>query len=235
MAETEQKTFEETVTDLARDAKYDTEGMLALPEGTTEEAEYAVTLSLLNKETNDSHMADQQAIASFKAQNDVLTKKVQSLLAKGAYSTLNTSDKERLDELRTDDPESWRAEMDALEARVSTATDEDLKKQLSDADSGAIIAARSKLLDAHNAANPGRQITQDVIDNDVPPRIKNKLVRGTIDFAEFLAEVSEYTARGKKVVQNPVPKTKKFNTVGGTSDSAKSASVAGTSYEDEIY
>lgn len=218
--------FVDTVSELVKNAKYDDKSELVIPTGTTDELAYATKLYTQNKKAQSGLMKSEQSVASLTAQNKVLESKVQSLLAKGAFSRLDSDAKTRLTELKSTDPEAWRAEMDQLETKMVTATDEDLKKELSVAGSKAIIKARSKLLDLYNDANPTRRITQEVIDKDIPPRIKDKLANNTIDFSTFLSEVSDYMTKGKRVATDKVVKTDDFKATGEAYASSKTAKVS---------
>ena len=228
--DTPEVTFADTIGGLVSSATYNDANELVLPEGTSNEAAYATELTLQNTKSQRSLTASQQSVASLTAQNKVLEKKIQSLQAKGAFGNLSSDAKTRLTELKSSDPEAWRAEMDALEKKITTATDDDLKKELTTAGAKAIIAERGKVLSAYNAANPTAQITQEVIDKDIPERIKDKLGNNSIDFPAFLSEVAKYMAKGKKVSQPKVPKTVKFNGVGGANTNTK-ATGHNTDYE----
>ena len=45
----------------------------------------------------------------------------------------------------------------------------------------------------------------EVIENDIPPRITKKLADGKIDFAGFLAECKDYLTKGKVLAQPDTP------------------------------
>lgn len=228
-----QDTFVDIVSKIADSAKYDDDGSMILPDKTTTEVAHAVKLFVQSKKSQSGLMKSEQSVASLTAQNKVLENKVQELLAKGAFSKLDQDSKTRLTELKSSDPEAWRDEMDKLETKMVTATDDDLKKELTAAGSKAIIAARAKLLNLYNAANPTKQITQEVIDKDIPPRIKDKLANNTIDFSTFLSEVSTYMSRGKKISKEKVTKTDEFR---GTGESYEKNGVKESiDYEKQIF
>lgn len=226
----EGNTFEDVVNGLVKSAKFADNGDFVVPDGTSKEAAFAIKLMLRQRKTQGSYTKGQQSLAVANAKNEVLMKKVQALLSKGAFDTLTDDDQARMEELKTSDPDAWREEMNTLEKK--TVTDKGLSQALTEAETAAAIVARKELLKEHNAANPDNPITQDLIDNDIPNRIKNKLAKGKIDFSAFLVEVTAYAAKDKKVSQSDVPKTKKFNSVGGSSGS--SSAQDDTSYANFI-
>ena len=93
------------------------------------------------------------------------------------------------------------------------------------------------MLNTFNQEHSDIKITDDVIVNDIPPRINNKLEKGEISFEEFLSEVYTYLKKGKATKNEPVMGQPDLSKSGGglTPDKANDKKNSSSSYETEIY
>jgi hypothetical protein len=67
-------------------------------------------------------------------------------------------------------------------------------------------------------------ITDSVIDNDVPPRYKQRLESGEITFEAFLEEVKSYLSQGKTVQKDKLENGQpNLSEVGGSSEPGDTA------------
>ncbi len=106
--------------------------------------------------------------------------------------------KARLDELKFSDPDAWRDELNAFEQSKTkkfeeayTANTEAILSELNQAD-------RVQTLQEFNSLH-GVEITESLLQNEIPNRIHNELNSGTIDYATYLAKCVEYM-RTPKVI-----------------------------------
>lgn len=106
--------------------------------------------------------------------------------------------KARLDELKFSDPDAWRVEMNAFE-QSKTAKFNELHAN----NTQAILSElnqedRVQTLKEFNSLH-GVEITESLLQNEIPNRIHNELNSGAIDYATYLAKCVEYM-RTPKVI-----------------------------------
>jgi len=101
----------------------------------------------------------------------------------------------RLEELKYTDPDAWHK---ALVAQETPDLGKDARTKAGHAYE---LERRGEVLAEFNQGR-AVPITNEVVQNDIPPRITNKLEDGSITFEEFLDEVSTYMSKGKAIA-NP--------------------------------
>lgn len=155
---------------------------LVLPEGVSEHVADVARAEHKFRSTQSSYTKDRQRLKVIEAENEVLKGHIKPQISE--------EDQKRLDELKYTDPDAWLKEMNNLkvpdigaEARTKASESYELER-------------RAEVL---NEFNEGREvpITDEVIQNDIPPRISNKLTSGKVTFEEFLDEVDTYLSKGK--------------------------------------
>ena len=127
--------------------------------------------------------------------------------------------------------------MNELETRATAQLNNDLAEVSTNVSAKSEIARRHKVLEQYNLENPGNQITQQVVSNDVPPRITNKLSEGEITFEEFLSEVNTYLSTPKVIQNETINRQADLGKIGGASHADPHAVAQDSigSYESEIY
>ena len=185
--------------EILRGAQTDEAGNIILPEGTPTELREFIQMEKMRRDTQSAYTKGQQENATLKAENE-------ALLAKVGSASISPADQTRLDELKYNDPDAWYIEKQRLEAEAKTRGQESIQSTLTTARETANQAhvqqemvRREKIL-ADFTVNSGLQLTEDMINNDVPPRIQNKLKEG-MEFGAWLYEVAEYL-KTPKVVEN---------------------------------
>lgn len=198
-----QETYADKVNNVVSQFIASDDGTFSLPDGVEvdEGLLYAATLEKRRRDTQASFTKSQQRVRALEVENSELTSSWEQDVTKN----LSKAELTELEELKSTDPEAWREKLNALETskkeKVSTK-----KKEISEkANQEAEIARREQELADFNTANPDFQITDEVIENDVPPRITNKLKNGDITFAEFLDEVKNYVTKPKAVKKGDKP------------------------------
>lgn len=106
--------------------------------------------------------------------------------------------KARLDELKFSDPDAWRVEMNAFE-QSKTAKFNELHAN----NTQAILSElnqedRVQTLKEFNSLH-GVEITESLLQNEIPNRIHNELNSGAIDYATYLAKCVEYLKTPKVI------------------------------------
>ncbi len=188
------------------------------------------------KDTQVSFTKGQQEISSLKAQNA----KLQEQLVASVKVDLTPEQTEQLDSLMYKDPTEWRRQMNELEGEALSKTKTkvaELSSEASEAANQAFeIDRRTRLLKDFNdsATIP---ITDEVIANDVPPRITNKLRDGKITYEDFLSEVDSYINKGKTVGKEETLKQPNMGNLGGgkTPNDVKPEKSLSENYSKDLY
>lgn len=160
---------------------------LVIPEGVSEHVADVVRAEHKFRSTQAGYTKANQRLRELEAENEVLKEHVQPKLPE--------EEQKRLDDLKYTDPDAWLKEMQNL--KTPDITKEAREK-------AAESYETERRIEVLKQFNEGRRvpITDEVILNDIPPRISNKLRNNEVSFEEFLDEVDKYLSKGK-VVGNP--------------------------------
>ena len=188
------------------------------------------------KDTQAGYTKGQQANKAKDAVIAALTKQ----LEESTQIAVTPEQQAELDDLKFSDPVAWREKLNTIE-------DENLVKsrakltELSDEASGAAgrefeLERREQVLKEFNASAK-IVITDEVIANDVPPRISNKLVNNEITFDEYLVEVSIYLDKGKTIKNNDTLNQPNLGDIGGgrTPSDTKPEKTLSGNYKQDLY
>lgn len=196
--DTQQDTVvEPTLKDRVNEAlnKVDEKGKLIFDEG-VDPLFKALVLETKNSRTHQaSFTKSRQEIADLKAKADLLKAKVVSNSAQ-----LSKEKVEELEDLKFTDPDAWFAKKLEYETEAKARFNGQLEEQLVEASSKAIseltLVERTEMLKQFQAQT-GIVLTDDVMANDIPPRLQSKL--NSMPFEEYLQEVAAYLNKGKVV------------------------------------
>lgn len=145
------------------------------------------------KDTQAAYTKSQQELKAVKAKVDVLEKLTTPQIQ------IDAEAQKELDDLKYSDPDAWRTKMNNLELDARSK----YQNLISAAEQQAAIQAemdrRTQVLNEYNRSHPGFEITDEVIQLDVPTRITKKLESGELSFDDFLGEVKEFLYAPKKV------------------------------------
>lgn len=188
-------TFEEQVNTVVSKMTTDDAGKTVLPEGieASEEVMFAAKLAKRHRDTQSQFTKVTQTNKALQAENESLARSWEQ----DATTNLSPGEQAKLEEMKVQDPDRWRAEITKLEEAKRAAFQEKRKGITQEVSAQTELEQRAELLANHNAANPDQQITDEVIDNDIPPRIVKKLEQGEVSFEEFLNECTTYLGKGK--------------------------------------
>lgn len=145
------------------------------------------------KDTQAAYTKSQQELKAAKAQVDVLEKLTTPQIQ------IDAETQRELDDLKYSDPDAWRTKMNNLELEARTKHQSTLSTAAQQAAMQAELERRTQVLDEYNRSHPGYEITDEVIQLDVPTRITKKLESGEISFDNFLTEVKDFLYAPKKV------------------------------------
>jgi hypothetical protein len=178
----------------------------------------AVAATKSYRDNQSGFTKSQQSNKELEAERDELRQRLANVTA--GRLEITQEEKVELEELKKTDPDAWRTRLndieskskESIQAELETATEEARKKASGEFE----LERRYEYLAEFNK---GREveITPEVLDNDIPPRITAKLAKGEVTFEDYLDEVSEYLETGKVVSDTTVTTTTDLNTVGGSS------------------
>lgn len=213
-------TFESQVNETIAAITKDENGKFVVPEGTDDAIAYAAKAELRRRDTQAAYTKGQQTLKALQAENAKLAASWEA----DAVSNLSSSEQARLEELKVQDPDAWRAEIATLENAKRTKFQEKRQAISEEANKLTELERRTQQLEQFNQENPGIQITDDVLANDIPPRIVRKLEQGLVQFDEFLNEVAAYLTKGKTIAKGDQPDEQpNFNEARGSNTPTKEA------------
>jgi hypothetical protein len=215
--------FQEQVNELVGKMTKTDNGKWILPEelskDLSEELQFAVTAERRVRDTQGAFTKSQQEL------------KKQEAIAKGLEEKLMTSEialtKEQryeLNELKKTDPEKWRAKLNEYETKGKEGLNKELDKIRKESSNKGELEVRKELMEAWSN-NTGIQLTDEIVDNDLPPRFKKDLEAGKITFEEFLNNAGDFLTK-IKVVQgsdDDEPNEPNLGEVAGGKEPSKTA------------
>lgn len=232
---TDTPSFAEQVNSIVSQASTDESGNLQLPEGVEadEAVMYAAKLEKQRRDTQSSFTRLSQENKRLQAETSKLTEQWEA----DALKNLTVEDQAEMEELKMQDPETWREKMNQLEATQRTKFSERRESVAKEAQHLTEVELREQQLEEFNKANPEFQITDDVIDNDIPPRLTKSLESGDLTFEEFLEKAKKYISTPKKIQGQEAPNEPNIGKVPGShkpSDSAREQQMS-QDYNKEIF
>jgi len=215
--------FKDTVNELVGKMEQ-VEGKWTLPEEAAEGVDEATLFAV----TSERRYRDTQG-AYTKAQQEA---KRQEAIAAGLQEKILTSEviltKEQqfeLRDLKKTDPDAWRAKLNEYE----TANQEKLGTELEDIRTTSANKGEKEVRIEQMAAwseSTGITLTDEVVENDLPPRFLKQLEKGDITFEEFLDEAGKFL-KAEKVIQganeDTKDDTKSLGRVAGGAEPSKQA------------
>ena len=205
-------TFDQKVNEIIDSSEVDESGNIILPDDVPEELKFASRSEKRRRDTQSALAKTTSANAVLVAENEGLTE----LVKQGKIVNLSPEQEEELKELKFSDPEAWRKQMNDLEQNAANALQGNLTDISEKAKLKGATGERKVLLDAFISDNPGLTITDDVLANDIPPRITSALERGEVSFMTFLGNVKEYLTSGKVILDNKPGEAPNLSKIGGT-------------------
>ena len=166
------------------------------------------------KDTQASYTTGQQTIKQRDAVIEELTKQLET----ATQVVISEEDQKVLDDLKFNDPEAWRVKLNQLETAAKGESKAKLEELTGSAGDAAKVKfeleRRAQVLKEFNESAEVA-ITDELIANDVPPRITNKLANNKISFEEYLGEISEYLKTGKTVKEEKTLNQPDMGKIGG--------------------
>lgn len=215
------ESFQEKVDLAVKGMSTNEEGVHVLPDGLDDDVKVAANSEKRRRDTQASFTKSQLDLKVVKEENNKLRKLLKPELS------LTPEQKEELLDLKGTDPDKWKDKLDAYNEEAKTKLDHDL----GEVEAQAEISRRALVLQDFMDSNEGFVINDRVLNEDIPAKMKQKLVDGVVTFEAFLLEAKEYLAKGEK------QKEPDLNSVGGGASPADRAvdEDIRTSYKKEVY
>lgn len=227
-------TFEAKVNDVIKQATRNEEGKLVLPEGLDEATAYAARTEIRRRDTQAEYTRLSQANSTLQKQLEVVSTELESEIIK----TAPLSEQARLEELKVANPDAWREELGKLESAARGKAKERIDNARANASKEEVVAQRTQQLQEFKAANPGFDLTDDIIASELPPRMVKDLSDGKITFEDFLAKSHKFLTGNVHVAPaEKAPNLPDLGKVGGKGAplDADSKAAKNSSYNSEIY
>lgn len=203
-AEKPEPTFADRVNEAVNTMAKDDEGNWVLPEGEelSEEVRVAAISEKRYRDTQSAYTRTNQQKKALEAENSVLLKKAVG----NVELSLTAEQAEELEDLKFSDPEAWRKKLNVYENEALAKHEEELNEEVKKVSNSSLdeqeLERRKQVTANFLADHEGFVFTDEVWQNDIPPRINKKLENGDISFEEFLSECHSYLTTGKVVKQD---------------------------------
>jgi len=230
--------FKEKVHELVGQMKQDEAGKWVLPEEVAKDLDeptaYAVTAERRYRDTQGAYTKAQQEAKK----NEAIAKGFQDRLLQSEV-VLTKEQKYELNDLRKTNPDAWRAKLNEYEnaAKTNLSTElEDLRVKSSN--KGELEIRKDQM--AAFSAETGITLTDEVVQNDLPPRFLKELETGKVTFEQFLIKAGNYIKAEKVILgsnESTDDDTKDLSDVAGGQEPSEQAQRGDfvETYEETIF
>jgi len=196
--------FKEKVDTLVSQMTKAEDGKWTLPEDVAQDLDeptlFAVTSERRYRDTQAGYTKAQQEAKRQKAIAEGLQE--HALTQGGKLSAVQAAELHRL---KKENPDAWREKLNDYEQEATTALETELEEIATKSANKSELEIRNEQM-AVWSESTGITLTDEVVENDLPPRFKRKLEAGDITFEEFLAEAGEFL-KADKVIQGSTDST----------------------------
>lgn len=228
-------TFEQTVNETVAGMMKGDNGKWQFAEGSelSDQVKFAAKTERRRRDQEGAYTKQMEEVAALKAMNEQLTAKVKT--KPSAY--ISDEQAQELDNLKFEDPDAWRAKLNEYDTQASKQLQEELVKMEQESSKQAEVERRKIVLAQFNAQNPQLNLTDEVIIDNVPPRIIKQLETGEIAFDDFLAKAKTYITTPKVLDSGTVlaAEPNMGQLQGSANPSVDNQLGSDDSYENEVY
>lgn len=226
--------IESQVNDLISKATRDEAGKITFPETSDPALLYAARAELRRRDTQAEYTKSQQKLRQAEQLSSKLTEELETAIV----SSVSASEQARLSELKHSNPDAWVEELRKLEGEAKGKARDRIEQVRNTTNALTETERRTQVLDEFLKANPGINIDDDVIANDIPPRLTKQLADGKITFEKFLEE-SGKILKGEVAIKKgeEAPNLPDMSKVAGgaNADSASRNKQSDNDYNKEVY
>lgn len=228
-------TFEQTVNETVAGMMKGDNGKWQFAEGSelSDQVKFAAKTERRRRDQEGAYTKQMEEVAALKAMNEQLTAKVKTKPS----ASISDEQAQELDNLKFEDPDAWRAKLNEYETQASKQLQEELVKMEQESSKQAEIERRKIVLAQFNAQNPQLNLTDEVIIDNVPPRIIKQLETGEIAFDDFLAKAKTYITTPKVLDSGTVlaAEPNMGQLQGSANPNVDNQLGSDDSYENEVY
>jgi len=148
-----------------------------------------------------------------------ITNTLQERILNNASLSLTDEQKTELNELKTSNPDAWRAKINEYETAAKSNLADELAQVVETAGNKGEVEIRAEQMKVWSEQT-GIELNDDIVANDLPPRFTKQLESGEITFEQFLTKAGEYLGK-EKVIQGTETNDEEdpnFSDVAGSSE-----------------
>ncbi len=192
--------FETKVNNLVSTITRDDEGKIQMPDNTDEALAHAALTEIRRRDTQSALSKEKTNSSRLKAENEALTTSWEE-----DYSDkLTKEEKDTLDDLKQRDPDAWHKKLVDIKADKQVKFKDKRKVVVSAAHKLSDTASRQEILAAFNAEYPN-VLTDDKLNNDIPPRYIKQLESGKVSYKEFLQNCADFLTKTRVIEETEAP------------------------------
>jgi len=230
--------FADKVNDAVKNMKVNDKGVYELPADLPEEVRVAAMAEKKFRDTQSAFTKTNQKLKTLEAEKTILLTKA----TENVTIELSQEQKDELEELKFSDTEAWRKKLNSYERDAVDKHRKKLEQEVKEVSTSTLdteeLERRKQVLSDFKKEHPSFDLNDDIIANDIPPRLTKKLAEGNITFDEFVVSCYEYLNKGKTIKDTEdAGKRPNLSKLGGKSSPDDKAIAEDTlrSYEKEIY
>lgn len=228
-------TFEQTVNETVAGMMKGDNGKWQFAEGSelSDQVKLAAKTERRRRDQESAYTKQMEEVAALKAMNEQLTAKLKTKPS----ASISDEQAQELDNLKFEDPDAWRDKMNEYDTQASRQLQEELVKMEQESSKQAEVERRKIVLAQFNAQNPQLNLTDEVIIDNVPPRIIKQLETGEIAFDDFLAKAKTYITTPKVLDSGTVlaAEPNMGQLQGSANPNVDNQLGSDDSYENEVY
>lgn len=227
-------TFDQQVSSIVSQMTVDEKGNYQMPDiEMSEPLKFAANAERRRRSTESALSKTRLQLKAKEHVNTKLVDKVSSLIK----PKVTEEQLAELEDLKFTDPDEWHRKLSAFEKGATSTLNDEMANISSEASQQAIQEMVDNKMAEYNTQNPDAQITQEVLDNELPPAYMRQLSNGDISFDDFLVKANKFLKTPKKVGGKNATDMPNLGEAGGGATPAASAvqGQAEKTYENTIF
>lgn len=168
------------------------DGKLVFPEDADEALVYAARTEIRRRDTQSALQQERTEKQRLAAENAELVSGWEA----DVTDTLTAEEQSSLEELKHQDPDAWHKKLLELRDGKKAKFQEKRTEIANKAEAVSAQASRAEILNAFESQYPG-VLTDDVLQNDIPPRYVKQLENGEVTYKQFLQNCVDYVQKDK--------------------------------------